>query len=92
LRGFGWGTLSYRDVELDAQHPLTDALGVLYRETTCERIALKGLDAADLAQLIINSEVPVERRDAVADALNAVTNGNPFFVREILQHLAKDGN
>ena len=35
---------TYRDGELDAQHPLADALGALYRETTCERLLLKGLD------------------------------------------------
>ncbi len=81
---------TYRDVELDAQHPLIDALGALYRETTCERILLKGLDAAEVAQLIADSEVPAERRDTVVAAINAVTNGNPFFVREALHHLAEE--
>src|SRR5262249_23906714 len=32
----------YRDVELDRQHPLADALGALRREAPYERIALKG--------------------------------------------------
>ncbi len=81
---------TYRDAELDALHPLTDALGALYRETTCERILLKGLDAADVAQLIADSQVPAERRDTVADAINAVTNGNPFFVREVLHYLVEE--
>jgi predicted ATPase len=81
---------TYRDVELDPQHPLTDVLGALYRETACERILLKGLDATDVAQLIADSEVPAERRDTVADEINAVTNGNPFFVREVPHHLAEE--
>jgi predicted ATPase len=81
---------TYRDVELDAQHPLTDALGVLYRETTCERILLRGLDAVEVAQLVADGGVPADRRDKVAAAINAVTNGNPFFVREVLQHLAEE--
>lgn len=71
---------TYRDVELDGQHPLTDVLGALYRETTCERILLTGLDPADVAQLVATSAVPAEQRDSVAEAINAVTNGNPFFV------------
>ena len=81
----------YRDVELDPQHPLTDALGALYRETTCERIALKGLDAAEVAQLIADSEVPAELRDTLAARSARLTNGNPFFVREVLQPLIDEG-
>jgi len=82
---------SYRDVELQPQHPLTDALGALYRETTCERIALQGLAAAEVAELIADSEVPPEQRDAVASRISAVTNGNPFYVREVLHQLLEDG-
>src|SRR5260370_9785461 len=36
---------AYRDVELDRQHPLADALGALRREAPYERIPLMGLDA-----------------------------------------------
>ena len=82
---------TYRDVELDAQHPLTDALGALYRETTCERILLKGLSESDVAQLIADSEVPSDRQATLANAISAVTNGNPFFVREVLHHLVEEG-
>ena len=81
---------SYRDVELEAQHPLTDALGALYRETTCERIALQGLDEHEVAQLIADSEAPPELRDTLAATIRAATNGNPFFVREVLQHLIEE--
>ena len=81
---------TYRDIELDARHPLTHALGALYRETACKRVQLKGLGAAEVAQLVDDSEVPAERRDAVTDQINAVTNGNPFFVREVLQHLVEE--
>ena len=82
---------AYRDVELEPQHPLTDALGALYRETTCERIALAGLDAPAVAELVANSEAPTERQDALASRISAVTNGNPFFVREVLHQLLEEG-
>lgn len=81
---------SYRDVELEPQHPLTDALGALYRETTCERIALKGLDEHEVAQLIADSEAPPEMRDTLATTICAATNGNPFFVREVLRHVIEE--
>jgi len=53
---------------------IPDRLGALYRETICERILLNGLDAAEVAQLIADSGVPAERRDAVVDAINTATN------------------
>jgi len=81
---------AYRDVELEPQHPLTEALGALYRETTCERVGLKGLDGPEVAQLIADSEVPRDQRDALAAAISVTTKGNPFFVHEILRHLAEE--
>src|SRR5260370_4891760 len=43
---------AYRDVELDRQHPLADALGALRRESPYERIPLKGLDAHEVGELM----------------------------------------
>jgi eukaryotic-like serine/threonine-protein kinase len=40
---------AYRDVELDRTHPLADALTALRREKHFERIALRGLDGAEVA-------------------------------------------
>jgi tetratricopeptide (TPR) repeat protein len=81
---------TYRDGELDAEHPLTDALGALYRETTCEHLQLKGLAAVEVGQLVSDSGIPADRHDTVADAISTVTDGNPFFVRAVLRHLAEE--
>src|SRR5262245_5704741 len=43
---------AYRDVEVDGQHPLRDALGALPRETSYEQIALAGLDPAAVEELL----------------------------------------
>src|SRR5262249_3783559 len=43
---------AYRDVEIDRQHPLRDALGALPRETSYEQIALAGLDTAAVQELL----------------------------------------
>jgi class 3 adenylate cyclase/tetratricopeptide (TPR) repeat protein len=81
---------AYRDVELDRQHPLADALAALRREVEYERIALTGLAASEVEELLVGlaaHEVPA----ALVDAVSAETEGNPFFIREILLHLVEEG-
>lgn len=80
---------AYRDVELDRQHPLSDALAALRRETEYERIALKGLDERDVGALLAGmGELQVP--EAFVHAISAETDGNPFFIREVLQHLIEE--
>jgi len=81
---------AYRDVELDRQHPLADALAALRSEVEYERILIKGLDEGDIRALltdIAEQDVP----DAFVQAISAETDGNPFFIREVLIHLADEG-
>ncbi len=81
---------AYRDVELDRQHPLADALAQLRREVEYERIALKGLSEEQIGELltaITEHEVPEPFVHAISDE----TDGNPFFIREVLIHLADEG-
>lgn len=81
---------AYRDVELDRQHPLADALAALRREVEYERIALTGLAAGEVEELLVGlaaHDVPA----ALVEAVNAETEGNPFFIREILLHLVEEG-
>jgi DNA-binding SARP family transcriptional activator/tetratricopeptide (TPR) repeat protein len=80
-----------RDVDLTADHPLTDVLADLRRETSVDRIHLTGLDEGDIADLVtsmagagIGSAAPM-----VADTLRRETGGNPFFVREVVRHLQR---
>jgi hypothetical protein len=81
---------AYRDVELDRQHPLADALSQLRREVEYERIALKGLNEEQIGNLltaITEHEVP----EPFVRAISEETDGNPFFIREVLIHLADEG-
>jgi class 3 adenylate cyclase len=81
---------AYRDVELDRQHPLADALAALRREAEYERILMKGLDEGEVRALltdIVEQDVP----DAFVQAISEETDGNPFFIREVLIHLADEG-
>jgi class 3 adenylate cyclase/tetratricopeptide (TPR) repeat protein len=81
---------AYRDGELDRRHPLAEALAGLKRETEYERVALKGLAEAEVGRLletVAAQEVP----EALVHAIHAETEGNPFFVREVLLHLVEEG-
>jgi predicted ATPase len=80
---------AYRDVELDRQHPLAAALADLRRETAFERIPLKGLAAGEVGELLdVIAEQDVPR--ALVDAIASETNGNPFFIGEVLLHLIEE--
>lgn len=81
---------AYRDIELDRQHPLSDALAQLRREPGYERVALKGLardDVATMLEAIAEQEVDAGLVQAISDE----TDGNPFFIREVLIHLVEEG-
>jgi DNA-binding winged helix-turn-helix (wHTH) protein len=81
---------TYRDVEVRREHPLKDVLGALAREEHCERIALRGLGCAEVAALVERSagRAPAP---ALLEALVELTEGNPFFVQEIVQLLLDEG-
>lgn len=81
---------TYRDVELRRGHPLSDLLGLLAREPTCERIPLRGFGREDTERLITGvagAAAPPE----VAGAVHDMTDGNPFFIQEVVRLLAGSG-
>ncbi len=81
---------TYRDVDLDRQHPLADTIAALRRERLYERIVLRGLtrdSVKDLIEAIGGQETP----ELFADTIYRATEGNPFFVAEILRHLVDTG-
>jgi class 3 adenylate cyclase/tRNA A-37 threonylcarbamoyl transferase component Bud32 len=81
---------TYRDVDLDRQHPLADALGVLRREQLYERVLLRGL-SRDGVKALIEAVGGQQTPDVFADTIHRETEGNPFFVAEILRHLVETG-
>jgi predicted ATPase len=80
---------TYRDTEVDAGHPLLEVLADLHREPTVARLAVEGLDEKAVAAYI-DAVAGGGLRDAVtldlAQALHAETEGNPFFVGQVLGH------
>jgi len=81
---------TYRDTDLDRRHPLAEALPLLRREAEPTRIVLSGLPATavrELLEQLADHQVP----EAFAELLTTQTDGNPFFLREMLIHLADVG-
>ncbi len=78
--------LAYRPGELGSG-ALADLLMDLNREVPLERITLQGLSEADVAELL--RVWGVDASDAQAQALYDRTDGNPFFVRELIRDLAE---
>ncbi len=81
---------TYRDAEVGAGHPLAEALGALRRDAEFERIRLEGLEARAVGELL-DALAEHDVTGAVAAAITAETEGNPFFVREVVRHLVEEG-
>jgi len=82
---------TFRDTDIADGDPMSELLAAFHRVDTAERIALRGLDDTDLLDLL--EQTAGHRMDdtgiALRDAVLAETDGNPFFVNEILRHLAE---
>ncbi len=84
---------TFRETDIGASHPLTEALAALHRESAVERVSLEGLDDLELLALmesLAGHEID-DAGTALRDELREETNGNPFFVTEILRHLVETG-
>jgi hypothetical protein len=81
---------TYRDVELERTHPLAEIVAALRREQLYERVLLRGFSFEDLRDLlrVRGSQEPPE---GFVQRILEETEGNPFFVEEVLRHLAESG-
>ena len=80
---------TYRDSEVTSRHVLAEVLATLPRETDYERVPLGGLGPDDvtlLARALVGEDVPSQLVESVA----ADTDGDAFFVQQVLHQLATD--
>ncbi len=85
---------TYRDVEVDRVHPFAQTLTALRRMEHHDRISLHGFTSEGVDELLASMEPSAEGaagRQALAVALHAESEGNPFFIREVLNHLVETG-
>ena len=80
----------YRDIDLSRQHILTETLAQLSREPVFRRQVLRGLSQDDLGEFI-NLTTGVQLPQNLNDTLFAHTEGNPFFMTEIIRLLSESG-
>ena len=78
---------------LSENHPLRELLARLHREPRVRRFELTGLDRADVVDLVRGiEEAPAGTADRqLAQTLEVNTNGNPFFITELVRGLAETG-
>ena len=85
---------TYRDAELSSSHPLEEALAALHREPAgVSTINLGGLEDTGVIAFM-EAAAGHELDDAgvgLAHQLYRETDGNPFFVAEMLRHLSESG-
>ncbi len=84
---------TYRDTDVGRGHPLTDLLADLRRGGGSQRLPVTGLDAAGVAAFIeaAAGHGLDEDGEDLARAVWAETEGNPFFMVEVMRHLAETG-
>jgi predicted ATPase/class 3 adenylate cyclase/tRNA A-37 threonylcarbamoyl transferase component Bud32 len=81
---------TYRDVEVRRQHPLAETLGELARQQLSQRILLRGLTERDVDRFI-EVAAGISPPQALVEAVYRETEGNPFFVNEIVRLLVAEG-
>jgi class 3 adenylate cyclase len=81
---------TFRDTDVGADHPLIRVLGDWRRIPGIDRLTLDGLSVDELTQLLEGLPRSQAAR-ALAVALHETTEGNPFFVGEVLRNVSESG-
>jgi class 3 adenylate cyclase len=81
---------TYRDVEVHRHHPLSDSLAELVRQPVTSRVVLRGLNQ-DQVRRCIAAIGGAEPKPELVTAVYDRTEGNPFFVGELVRLLASEG-
>ncbi|HEY3241220.1 MAG TPA: AAA family ATPase, partial [Acidimicrobiia bacterium] len=84
---------TFRETDISRSHPLAELLADLRRQPWVSRMPLQGLGDDEVMALVEHaSGGPLDGRGvALAHAVHRETDGNPFFVAELLRHLAESG-
>jgi len=82
---------AYRELELDRAHPLAAALVDWNRERLATRVMLGRLSREDSNALIATLFGQESVSEDFASALYRETEGNPFFIEEVVKSLIEQG-
>lgn len=81
---------TYRDTELSRTHPLSETLVALNRESGLLRLPLRGLTLDEVGKYIRTS-TNTEPRSELVRRIFEETEGNPFFLSEVVKLMAQEG-
>jgi DNA-binding CsgD family transcriptional regulator len=81
---------TYRHAEVSRQHPLAATLAELAREPSSLRVMVRGLSHAEVGRYLTLA-TGVEPLPALVVAVERGTEGNPFFVTEVVRWLQAEG-
>lgn len=84
---------TYRDTDLSRTHPLAEVLADLRREHDITRLSVRGLSVEEVTSFV-QAAAGHDLDDAareLATQVYAETEGNPFFVGQVLRHLSESG-
>lgn len=85
---------TYRDTEISRRHPLAEAIADFRRLARFVRLSLGGLDRTGVVAFMeeaAGQRLEADEDLALAGAIHDETEGNPFFVKEVLRHLTETG-
>lgn len=82
---------AYREVELDRRHPLADALVDWNRQRVAVRIPLARFSRAQTNTMIATLFREQSVSDEFCEVIHRETDGNPFFVEEVVKALVEQG-
>lgn len=84
---------TYRDTDVDRTHPLSAMLADFRRMEAVARIGLDGLGSDGVRELLVRTggHDLDEAGLVFAELVHRETSGNPFFLGEVLRHLAETG-
>jgi DNA-binding CsgD family transcriptional regulator/tetratricopeptide (TPR) repeat protein len=82
---------TYRDMELSRQHPLSETLAQLSREPVFHREQLRGLSQEETSRFI-DGDTGASRVQGLVESIHARTEGNPFFVIEVVRLMSDRQN
>ena len=81
---------TYREVEVDLQHPLARVIGQLGRRRLLERVTLRRL-SFDGVRAMLQALAGQPAPEQLVRVIDRETEGNPFFVEEVYLHLVESG-
>jgi class 3 adenylate cyclase len=82
---------TYRDTDLVRGHSLSEALATLNRGAGFQRVVLRGLSQDEVASYI-RGVANVEPSRPVVERIFEETEGNPFFLSEVVNLMAQEGS